>query len=127
VRRFNWFDYPHEDRLQNLTLNPDVTVRSRGVMEKCTFCVQRIQEAKIEAKRTDQKLADGAIRTACEQSCPAGAIVFGDLNDPASRVSQLARSSRHYRVLEEFNFRPSVGYLAIVRHRAGGGEGEHRG
>jgi len=126
VRRFNWFDYPHQDSLQNLVLNPDVAVRSRGVMEKCTFCVQRIQEAKIEAKRKDEKLADGTIRTACDQSCPAGAIVFGDLNDPASRVSKLMRSGRRYRVLEEFNFRPSVGYLKMVRNRSNEGE-NHRG
>ncbi len=91
VRRFNWFDYAREDRLQNLALNPDVTVRSRGVMEKCTFCVQRIQEAKIEARRRGQPVADGEIQTACQQSCPAQAIVFGDLNDPKSRVAQLRR------------------------------------
>jgi molybdopterin-containing oxidoreductase family iron-sulfur binding subunit len=117
TRRFNWFDYPHDDRLQNLALNPDVTVRSRGVMEKCTFCVQRIQEAKIEARRRGTPLADGAIETACQQSCPAQAIIFGDLNDPQSRVSRLARNPRHYRVLAEFNFRPSVGYLAAVSNR----------
>ena len=82
VRRFNWFDYAHDDQLQNLVLNPDVTVRSRGVMEKCTFCVQRIQEAKIEARRRGTMLHDGDIQTACQQSCPTKAIVFGDLNDP---------------------------------------------
>ncbi|MBI1984414.1 MAG: 4Fe-4S dicluster domain-containing protein, partial [Acidobacteria bacterium] len=125
VRRFNWFDYPREDRLQNLVLNPDVTVRSRGVMEKCTFCVQRIQEAKIEAKRNGTHVADGALRTACEQSCPAQAIVFGDMNDPSSRISKLISNARHYRILEEFNFRPSVGYLKLVRNRAEG-EGEER-
>ncbi len=127
VRRFNWFDYPQEDRLQNLVLNPDVTVRSRGVMEKCTFCVQRIQEAKIEAKRNGTIVADGAVRTACEQSCPAQAIVFGDMNDPSSRIAKLIRNSRHYRVLEEFNFQPSVGYLKLVRNRAEGEEEEHHG
>jgi molybdopterin-containing oxidoreductase family iron-sulfur binding subunit len=127
VRRFNWFDYPHEDRLQNLALNPDVTVRSRGVMEKCTFCVQRIQEAKLEAKRTGEKLTDGAVRTACEQTCPAGAIVFGDLNDPQSRVAKLAASGRAYRVLEEFNFRPGVHYLNIVRNRPQEGEEKQHG
>ena len=88
ARRFNWFNYAHDDQLQNLVLNPDVTVRSRGVMEKCTFCVQRIQEAKIEAQRRGERLADGAIQTACQQSCPAQAIYFGDLNDPDSRVQQ---------------------------------------
>ncbi|HUO84683.1 MAG TPA: 4Fe-4S dicluster domain-containing protein, partial [Thermoanaerobaculia bacterium] len=82
VRRFNWFDYPHEDRLARMVLNPDVTVRSRGVMEKCSFCVQRIQEAKHEAKRKGEPLPDGEVRPACEQSCPAKAIVFGDVADP---------------------------------------------
>ncbi len=115
VRRFNWFEYRRDDRLANLVLNPDVTVRSRGVMEKCTFCVQRIQEAKIEAKRRGGKLEDGAIQPACQQSCPAGAIVFGDLNDPKSRVAQLWRSPRRYQVLEEINVRPSVTYLKLVR------------
>ncbi len=115
VRRFNWFEYSHDDRLANLTLNPDVTVRSRGVMEKCTFCVQRIHEAKIEAKRRGEAPADGAIQPACQQSCPAGAIVFGDLNDPESRVARLWRSPRRYQVLEEINVRPSVTYLKLVR------------
>jgi molybdopterin-containing oxidoreductase family iron-sulfur binding subunit len=115
TRRFNWFNYPREDRLVNLVLNPDVTVRTRGVMEKCTFCVQRIQEAKIESKRTGTALQDGDIRTACQQSCPAGAIVFGDLNDPSSRISRLARDGRQYRVLEDLNVGPSVHYLKIVK------------
>ncbi|HYM12920.1 MAG TPA: TAT-variant-translocated molybdopterin oxidoreductase [Bryobacterales bacterium] len=125
VRRFNWFDYPHNDRLANLALNPDVAVRSRGVMEKCTFCVQRIQEAKIEAKLRGEPLADGAIQPACQQSCPAQAIVFGDLNDSQSRVARLRRSRRHYRVLEELNFKPAVGYLAVVRNRAPAEEDHH--
>lgn len=117
VRRFNWFDYAREDHLQNLVLNPDVTVRSRGVMEKCSFCVQRIQEAKLEAKRRGEPLADGAVQTACQQSCPAQAVIFGDLNDPKSRVAQLAVSGRSYRVLEEINVQPSVAYLTLVRNR----------
>jgi molybdopterin-containing oxidoreductase family iron-sulfur binding subunit len=116
ARRFNWFDYPRDDRLANMVLNPDVTVRSRGVMEKCTFCVQRIQEAKIEAKREGRTLQDGEIQTACQQSCPAQAIVFGDIHDPNSRVSRLASSGRAYKVLEELNVRPSVTYLKVVRH-----------
>jgi Fe-S-cluster-containing dehydrogenase component len=116
VRRFNWFDYPHEDRLQNLVFNPNVTVRSRGVMEKCTFCVQRIEETKVEMRRLGQPLADGAIKTACEQVCPAQAIVFGDLNDPKSRVAGLAVSRRAYRVLEELNTKPAVRYLKLVRN-----------
>jgi Fe-S-cluster-containing dehydrogenase component/anaerobic selenocysteine-containing dehydrogenase len=121
VRRFNWFDYPHEDRLQNLVFNPNVVVRSRGVMEKCTFCVQRIEDNKIEAKRLGQPLADGAIKTACEQACPAQAIVFGDLHDPKSRVSTLSQSRRSYRVLDELNTQPAIRYLKIVRHEAAAG------
>ena len=123
VRRFNWFDYAHDDQLQNLLLNPDVTVRSRGVMEKCTFCVQRIQDAKIEARRLGRVLADGDIQTACQQSCPTRAIVFGNLNDPRSKVSQQAGSSRAYRVLEELNVQPAVSYLTLVRNRPGGEQG----
>ncbi len=117
VRRFNWFDYDRGDKMQNLVLNPDVTVRSRGVMEKCTFCVQRIEQARIEAKRQGRAIADGEIQTACQQSCPAGAIVFGDLNDPNSHVSRLIASGRAYRVLEELNVKPSVRYLTRVRNR----------
>jgi molybdopterin-containing oxidoreductase family iron-sulfur binding subunit len=79
--------------------------------------VQRIQDGKAEAKREGQPLQDGEILTACQQSCPTQAIVFGDINDPNSRVSQLAKSGRHYRVLEEINVRPSVGYLRLVRNR----------
>ncbi len=116
-RRFNWFDYAHDDQLQNLVLNPDVAVRSRGVMEKCTFCIQRIQEGKIEAKRRGERIEDSSIRTACQQSCPAQAIYFGDLNDPESRVSKMMANPRRYRVLEELNVRPSVGYLTVVRNR----------
>ncbi|MBI4461157.1 MAG: 4Fe-4S dicluster domain-containing protein [Acidobacteria bacterium] len=127
VRRFNWFDYPREDRLENLVLNPDVTVRSRGVMEKCSFCVQRILEAKIEAKRKGESLRDGDVQTACQQSCPAHAIAFGDKNDPNSRVSQLLRSPRRYHVLEEINVRPSIGYLKLVRRRREQQETERHG
>lgn len=120
ARRFNWFEYAREDRLANMVLNPDVTVRSRGVMEKCTFCVQRIQEARIEARRKGVPLGDGDIQPACQQTCPAGAIVFGDLNDPESRVSRLVRGGRAYRVLEELNVRPAVNYLKIARGERGG-------
>jgi molybdopterin-containing oxidoreductase family iron-sulfur binding subunit len=125
VRRFNWFDYPHEDRLQNLVLNPDVTVRSRGVMEKCSFCIQRIQDAKLEAKRRGESLQDGEVQTACQQSCPARAIVFGDLNNPSSEVARLTKGPRSFRVLEELNVRPSVSYLRMVRNRAKSAETEH--
>lgn len=120
VRRFNWFNYPREDTLQNLVLNPDVTVRSRGVMEKCSFCVQRIQEARIETRRTGAGLFDGSVLTACQQSCPAQAIVFGDLNDPQSKVAQLQGDPRRYQVLGELNVRPSVSYLQVVRNRTEG-------
>jgi molybdopterin-containing oxidoreductase family iron-sulfur binding subunit len=123
VRRFNWFTYARPSDRENLVLNPDVAVRTRGVMEKCSFCVQRIQEAKIDARRRGVRVADGDARTACEQSCPATAIVFGDLNDPQSRVAALAADGRYFRVLEELNERPSVGYLAVVRNRTGA-EGE---
>ncbi len=121
-RRFNWFDYAHDDVLQNLVLNPDVTVRSRGVMEKCTFCVQRIQTARIEARDQGRPVAEGEIKTACEQSCPAGAIVFGDLNDPKSLVAHLMRSPRRYRVLSELGIKPAIGFLTIVRNREEGEE-----
>jgi molybdopterin-containing oxidoreductase family iron-sulfur binding subunit len=118
TRRFNWFEYPREDALQNLSLNPDVTVRTRGVMEKCSMCVQRIQDVKSEARRLGKPLADGMIRTACQQSCPSGAIVFGDLNDPSSEVAQLVGGGRAYAVLAELNVKPAVTYLADIRDRA---------
>ncbi len=127
VRRFNWFDYAHDDALANLLLNPDVTVRSRGVMEKCTFCVQRIQEAKAEACRQGLSVREGDVQTACQQSCPAKAITFGNLNDPKSRVAQQARGPRAYQVLEELNVRPSVTYLTLVRNRPVTPEGKTNG
>ncbi len=117
VRRFNWFEYSRDDTLENLALNPDVTVRSRGVMEKCSMCVQRIEEGKIEANRLGEPLGDGQVQTACQQSCPAQAIVFGDLNDPASGIAAALNNPRRYGVLEEFNFRPTVSYLRVVRNR----------
>lgn len=126
-RRFNWFNYAHDDKLQNLVLNPDVTVRSRGVMEKCSFCVQRIQAAKIDAKRRGVSVADGDVQTACQQSCPARAVSFGDLNDPNSEVSRKMRDPRRYRVLSELNVRPAVGYLTMVRNRDEKQGGEHNG
>jgi molybdopterin-containing oxidoreductase family iron-sulfur binding subunit len=119
VRRFNWFEYEHGDDLARMVLNPDVVVRSRGVMEKCTFCVQRIQAGKAHAKREGRALADGDVRTACEESCPAQAIVFGDVNDPRSRVSERARSGRAVRLLEELRVEPSVRYLPIVKNPGG--------
>jgi molybdopterin-containing oxidoreductase family iron-sulfur binding subunit len=124
VRRFNWFAYPHEDSLQNLALNPEVTVRSRGVMEKCSLCVQRIEAGKIAARSQGIPIADGSIQTACQQSCPAQAIVFGDLNDLESQVRTGQANARRYRVLEELNVRPAVSYLRIIANRD---EETHRG
>ncbi|MBC8353596.1 MAG: 4Fe-4S dicluster domain-containing protein [Planctomycetes bacterium] len=125
VRRFNWFKYEREDALQNLVLNPDVTVRTRGVMEKCSMCVQRIEEGKIAARQRDEPVVDGNIQTACQQSCPAQAIVFGDMNDPESKVHGAFEDPRRYRLLEEFNFRPSVAYLRSVKNREAADGGEH--
>jgi molybdopterin-containing oxidoreductase family iron-sulfur binding subunit len=116
VRRFNWSDYAHEDLLQNMVLNPDVTVRSRGVMEKCSFCVQRIYSAKFSAKTEGRAVKDGDVVPACAQSCPAEAIVFGDLNDPNSKVTRVARENHGYRVLEELGTGPSVFYGIKVRN-----------
>ncbi|WNG55901.1 4Fe-4S dicluster domain-containing protein [Archangium gephyra] len=120
VRRFNWFDYKHDEPLERLVLNPDVVVRTRGVMEKCSLCVQRIHEGKAEAKREGRELRDGDIRTACQQSCPARAIHFGDINDPNSDVAKLAKSGRAYRLLEEINIGPAVTYLTKVRNTGNG-------
>lgn len=117
VRRFNWFDYAHNDTLQNLSLNPDITVRTRGIMEKCTFCVQRITEGKINAKAEDRKPVDGDIKPACAQSCPANAIIFGDMNDPKSAISKAIKDPRHYVVLGDLGTKPSVHYLKKVRNR----------
>jgi molybdopterin-containing oxidoreductase family iron-sulfur binding subunit len=124
VRRFNWYNYTDNQAFDfnmanpvgRMVLNPDVAVRSRGVMEKCSMCVQRIQLAKNIALQGKRELVDGDIQTACQQACPAQAIVFGDLKDPNSRVSQLQRSRRHYQVLEELGVRPNVGYLKKIRN-----------
>lgn len=124
VRRFNWFEYIKNDKfdyasnsdLGRMVLNPDVTVRSRGVVEKCSMCVQRIQEKKQTAKLEGRQLVDGEIKTACSQSCPANAIVFGDLSDPESRISKLFKDKRNYHLLEELHTLPSVGYLTKVRN-----------
>jgi molybdopterin-containing oxidoreductase family iron-sulfur binding subunit len=117
VRRFNFLLY-QDWTTPSLKLgrNPDVTVRSRGVMEKCTYCVQRITKARIDAEKDDRSVRDGEIQTACQQACPAEAIVFGDLNDPKSRVARLQAQSRNYSLLGELNTRPRTTYQAAVRN-----------
>ena len=134
VRRFNWLDfttadifpaneYPINgeglrfgaDNLTRMVLNPDVTVRTRGVMEKCTFCVQRIQEGKLTAKREGRVLQEGDVKTACQSACPTGAITFGDVNNPESTVSKLHKTNElNYMVLEEVNTAPAIQYSARV-------------
>ena len=117
VRRFNFLMYADWTTPQfKLQRNPDVTVRSRGVMEKCTYCVQRINAARIQAKREEREIRDGEVVTACEAVCPAEAIVFGNINDPASRVARLKASPLNYATLAELNARPRTTYLAAVRN-----------
>ena len=135
VRRFNWYDYAGNDTfgkmndpeavvemgmmedLTRMVLNPDVTVRSRGVIEKCSFCVQRVQEAKLGAKKESRQLRDGEIRTACQSACPADAIVFGNMFDEKTQVHQLNTSERAYGIIEELHWLPSVLYLTKVRNK----------
>jgi len=124
VRRFNWFNYWNDSRFDNylnneftqLVLNPDVTSRSRGVMEKCSMCIQRIQGGKLQAKLEKRPLKDGDIKMACQQACSANAIIFGDGNDPDSEVSKALRSERIYYVLEEINTQPGIGYMTKIRN-----------
>lgn len=117
VRRYNFFDYTSEKtEPEKLVYNPEVTVRPRGVMEKCTFCVQRIEDARMRAKTEHRKVQDGDVVTACAAACPSGAIVFGDLKDTESRVAKLSGVKRGYRVLEELGTRPAVTYLAHLRN-----------
>jgi len=130
VRRFNWFSYYSNEKFETvnghmftdlgrMVLNPDVTVRARGVMEKCTFCVQRIQLGKLEAKKQKRRPMDGEIVTACAQSCPTEAIVFGDMRDPNSRISKLLRredGERAFHALDSINVQPNVTYLTKIRN-----------
>lgn len=124
VRRFNWFNYWNDSRFDNylnneftqLVLNPDVTTRSRGVMEKCSMCIQRIQAGKLQAKLEKRPLKDGDIKMACQQTCPTNAIIFGDGNDPESEVYKALKSERTYYVLEEINTKPGIGYQTKVRN-----------
>lgn len=130
VRRFNWFNYSKVPSPLKMVLNPEVTVRSRGVMEKCTFCVQRVKAKKTEAKLADRKLKDQEIKTACQQTCAAEALVFGDLNDPSSEVSKMQRSLRSYSLLEELEVAPALKYMTKVRNveslkMSGMGDGHH--
>ena len=118
ARFFNWFE-PYFPEPLNQQLNPDVTVRSRGVMEKCTFCIQRIKRAEDNAQAEQRELHDGEVQPACVQSCPPEAMVFGDLNDPHSRVSELVHSKRAFRILEDHGTDPSVIYLKGGESHAG--------
>ncbi len=124
VRRFNWlkfadnpkFDYNQNSQLGKMVLNPDVVVRERGVVEKCTFCVQRIQDKKLTAKLENRTLKDGEVQPACVQSCPAEAMTFGDLNDQHSNIFKVYANERNYHLLEELHTLPKVGYLTKVRN-----------
>jgi len=118
VRRFNFLLYQDWNTPQyKLMRNPEVTVRSRGVMEKCTYCTQRIAYARIEAEKDDRPIRDGEILTACQSVCPADAIVFGDLNDPTSQVSRLKKDHRNYNVLNDLNTQPRTPYLASLTNQ----------
>jgi len=135
VRRFNWFNYvgdskftgvnPSQDDLSRMVLNPDVVVRSRGVMEKCSMCVQRIQSGKLEAKKAGGPVEDGAIQTACSSACPTHAITFGDLNDSKSNVRSNAMKERSYHLMEEIGTQPNIWYMTKVRNAEAAAHSNH--
>src|SRR5436305_14860794 len=115
VRRFNFFSYTSDyTDTEKMAFNPDVTVRARGVMEKCTYCVQRIERARIHTRLQDRRIRDGEVLTACQQACPTRAIAFGSLSDSAAEVTRLRESDRRYDVLGELGTRPRTAYLARV-------------
>jgi molybdopterin-containing oxidoreductase family iron-sulfur binding subunit len=117
VRRFNFFNFTKDTpNILKMAMNPDVTVRARGVMEKCTYCTQRINRARIDAKIAGRELRDGDVKTACQQACPASAIEFGDLRDKSSRVVHAKSDSRSYALLDELNTKPRTTYLSKVRN-----------
>src|SRR5256885_14632155 len=125
VRRFNWYNYAFPEPLE-VQLNPDVTVRQLGVMEKCTMCIQRIMAGKDHAHRDEKRVVrDGDIVTACQQTCPTRAITFGNLKDDGSTVSKLTHSPRAYQVLDELGTRPGVSYLKKVVRAQGGPTDRH--
>jgi molybdopterin-containing oxidoreductase family iron-sulfur binding subunit len=117
VRRFNFFQYADfETPSLKLLHNPNVTVRSRGVMEKCTYCVQRINTARIDAEKEDRVVRDGEVKTACQAACPTEAIVFGDIADRDAQVAKLKADALNYGLLTDLNTRPRTTYLAAVRN-----------
>jgi molybdopterin-containing oxidoreductase family iron-sulfur binding subunit len=123
VRRFNYLNYRKNlTQVEKMVFNPEVTVRSRGVMEKCTYCIQRIEAVKITARNDRRPIRDGEITTACAQTCPTQAITFGDLKDPGSRVSALHANHRAYGILSELDTEPRTRYLARLRNPAPGKE-----
>jgi len=126
VRRFNWFNYTWTAPLDQ-QLNPDVTVRQLGVMEKCTMCIQRIEKGKNDAREAERAVKDGDIQTACQQTCPTQAITFGNLKEGAARVAKLSVSPRSYHVLQELGTRPAVTYLAKVVRGETVGHGAEKG
>jgi molybdopterin-containing oxidoreductase family iron-sulfur binding subunit len=119
VRRFNWYDYRRFGEADRAVKNPDVTVRSRGVMEKCTYCVQRIRRAEQAALVAHRELAAGEVVTACQQACPTGAIQFGELHETGTVFARLRTDPRRFNVLHELGARPRTQYLAKVRNRQG--------